>query len=106
MGSESFRSEEVLQAAKTLRLGDKATMEEIKRNYRQLIKKWHPDSCQKDPEECRKKTEKITEAYKLILTYCNNYRYSFRKEDIIDHLPVDKRMEERFRKQFGDMTNY
>ena len=106
MVDKNISSEEVYKAAKILKLGELMTMEEIKKKYRQLIKRWHPDSCPDDPEKCQQKTEEITGAYKIIILYCSNYCYSFKRGDIANHLPMDKRMDEQFRKQFGDVTSY
>ncbi|MFW5985088.1 MAG: J domain-containing protein [Halanaerobiaceae bacterium] len=102
MSGKKFNSKTIYQASQTLKLGQKASKEEIKNRYKKLIKKWHPDNCQAGPEKCRKKTEEITEAYQVIKKYCENYRYSFVREDILDNLPVKLRFREKLGNKFKD----
>lgn len=46
------------------------------------MKKWHPDKHKNDVEKATKMSMKINEAYEIILSYCNNYEYSFDEEKI------------------------
>ena len=67
---------EIKAAAGLLGLGDKASLAEIKKAYRRLSKKHHPD-VQKSPKQ---KTGEIamhelTEAYQTLLDYCTQYRF-------------------------------
>lgn len=77
-------------------------MAEIKKKHRQLVKKWHPDQCQKDPAICEEKTKEINKAFKIIKNYCSNYLYSFAKGEILANLPRDIQSDERLKRQFGD----
>ena len=73
--------EEINHARKELELGETATLGEIKGQYRLFAKKWHPDKCsEEDKSLCHAKMKEINIAYKLILKYIENYRYSFKKE--------------------------
>lgn len=72
----------VYQAAKVLELSETATLKDIKACYHRLAKKWHPDTCTEDPEQCEQKTREILEAYECLLDYCTTYRFSFRREDL------------------------
>ena len=72
----------IRDARTILELPESATMEQIKVNYRRLIKKWHPDSFPEKHEACEEMSGKITNAYRIILDYCSNYRYSFKKEEV------------------------
>ena len=76
------RYEEITKARKVLELPESATMEEIKICYRRLITKWHPDVCPEKKGLCEKMTIKIMNAYKLIMGYCNHYKFSFSKEEV------------------------
>jgi hypothetical protein len=63
-------------AAKLLNLGEKASLAEIKKAYRSLSRKHHPD-VQKNS---RPDTEKIamhelSDAYQTLLHYCTEYRF-------------------------------
>jgi len=69
-------------AIQILELGEKETLKDIKKKYKELLIKYHPDKCKEKPKICHNKSQEIIEAYKLILNYINNYQYSFKKEDI------------------------
>ena len=88
----------ITEARKILKLSECATMKQIKENYKKLIKEWHPDRSRENKEYCEEMAKKINEAYKAILTYCNNYKYSFSKEEVEKYLPI----EEWWLKRFGD----
>lgn len=67
---------DIKAAADLLDLGEKATLAEIKKAYRRLSKKHHPD-VRKNPKG---KTGEIamynlTEAYQTLLQYCARYRF-------------------------------
>lgn len=90
--------EEIDNARKALELGKSATLLEIKKAYRALSKKWHPDRCKKEDREiCHEKMKEINKAYKIILKYIEDYRYSFAEEKV-----NEDNYEERWKAQFGD----
>ena len=66
--------DEIKAAAELLGLGEKATLTEIKKAYRRMSKKCHPD-LHKRPE-CKTKgvaMHKLTEAYERLVSYCTAY---------------------------------
>ena len=72
------------RARKILGLSEYASLNEIKEIYRHLIKKYHPDSCTlPDKADCEKKVKEINEAKDIILTYCTNYKFSFKKDAVL-----------------------
>jgi len=79
-----------------LGLPEQATMEEIRSAYRTLIRKWHPDSCTENREECKEMTTKIIRAYRTINDYCKNYRFSFSKGEVRNYLSAEEWWFERF----------
>ena len=90
--------EEIDQARKNFELGEKATLEEIKRAYRRLSKKWHPDKCKKgDQDICHEKMKGINKAREIILKYIEDYRYSFQEEIFMEDDP-----DKRWKAQFGN----
>ncbi len=86
----------ITEAADILGLPEKATMKTIKSSYKELIKKWHPDTCGEESEKCKVMTQKIVRAYRIILNYCNNYPYSFTKEAVNTTLSPEEWLFERF----------
>jgi len=79
-----------------LGLAETATMEQIKRNYRALMKQWHPDHCNGSPAQCKEMTRKITEAYRIMLDYCAKYRYSFTPDEVGNYLSEKEFWDQRF----------
>lgn len=82
---------ELQQALAVFGFGDRATLKEIKKRHRQLVKRHHPDTGETDAEMIRR----VNAAYKLLLEYCQNYRFSFAREEFYEQNP-----EERLREQF------
>ena len=79
---------DIKAAAALLGLGEKATLAEIKKAYRRLSKKHHPDVQKHHPDvqkhhpdvqnNSKQKIEKVemhslTEAYQILLHYCTQY---------------------------------
>jgi DnaJ-class molecular chaperone len=88
--------EKITEARMILELPETATMEEIKANYRRLLAKWHPDKNKNSQEECNEMTHKIVSAYQTIVTYCQNYQYSFSEETVKRHHSPEEWWFERF----------
>ena len=85
------------QARKTLELGEKATIKEVKSAFRSLTKRWHPDKCKKKSKQaCHEKMKEINQAYKTIMKYIEGYNYSFSEEKVAEDDP-----QARWQKQFG-----
>lgn len=82
--------EEIDRARKLLNLGDAATLEEIKRAYRQMAFQHHPDSDKKVEKQDEEMMKKLNLAYKLLTEYCANYSYSFKEEDVARTYPYDE----------------
>ena len=102
MDSDELDSKTVFEAAKILHLGERASMDEIKARYRDLMKRWHPDNCRHDPDLCKEKAEAIVNAYEVIVAYCSSYVFSFKDSDIINSLPHGIRLREKWEKQYRD----
>lgn len=96
MKQTTFLAAEIDQARRLLGLGELASIAEIKTAYRQMCKKWHPDVL--DDEETAKRTMKdINAAYRLLLDYCETYRFSFSPEEVESFDP-----ERWWSRRFGD----
>jgi len=81
------------EALEVFGLGDRATMVQLKARHRELVKAHHPDQglC-KDPEAIRN----INKAHKIIMDYCQSYRFCFSEEEFLAQTPT-----ERIKRQFG-----
>jgi DnaJ-class molecular chaperone len=84
---------EIDEARKVLGLSDAATLKEIKRAYRTLAHRHHPDKHSEAASgETEETMKKLNWAYKLLMDYCDNYKYSFREEDIARTYPEEEYM--------------
>jgi DnaJ-class molecular chaperone len=73
-------------------LGERATLREIRKRHRELVKRYHPDSCNDDdPGRIRK----VNAAYRVLREYVESYRFSFSEDEFYEQNP-----EERIRRQF------
>ncbi|MDD5454141.1 MAG: J domain-containing protein [Candidatus Ratteibacteria bacterium] len=84
------------KARKILGLGEETDKEEIKSKYRELMKRYHPDKTPAN-EEFAEKSKDINWAYSVITSYCDEYKFSFRREEVERMNP-----ELKLNKQFGD----
>lgn len=90
--------EDITQARKVLGINESETLKNIKDKFKLLIKEYHPDVCKMEKEISRKKSEEIINSYKIIMNYCDNYRFSFRREEVEKYISK----EELWKKQFGN----
>lgn len=67
--------EAIGRARKVLGLGERATLADIKKAYHRLSKKHHPDTREKHLEADRDMMYRLTEAYNLLMRYCDSYRF-------------------------------
>jgi DnaJ-class molecular chaperone len=74
---------QINEARQLLGLGEYATLEEIRKAYRRLAHKYHPDKCKDEKKkECEEMFKKITHARDILMSYCAGYRYSFKEKDV------------------------
>jgi len=91
--------EEITWARTILGLPEKTTREQIRNSYRDLIKKWHPDTCSdKDARRCKEMTASINSAYKILSAYCDQYKVSFSEEEVTKYLSDEEWWFRRFGK--------
>jgi curved DNA-binding protein CbpA len=85
---------ELQEALRVLGVGERATMREIRSRHRELVKRYHPDTCTlSEPLEIRK----TNAAYRIVMDYVAEYRFSFDEDEFYEQNP-----EERIRRQFMD----
>jgi DnaJ-class molecular chaperone len=70
------------QALKELNLPSYVSLNEIKERYRELSKEYHPDI-----NEENSKMVKINEAYSVLKSYAENFRFTFSEEEISKQFP-------------------
>jgi DnaJ-class molecular chaperone len=97
MGKMKTRFEIISDAREILELPESATLQQIKKNYKHLIKKWHPDKNLSNQRIAEDKTKKIIQAYKVIAQYCDDYKFSFTRQEVEKYLSD----QEKWFKQFG-----
>ena len=69
---------QIEEARKTLKLGESATIPEIKMAFRKLSLKYHPDKCEeKDKVKYEEKFKEINNANQILIEYCLNYKFPF-----------------------------
>jgi len=82
---------EIDEARRLLGLGEAATLREIKSAYRRLAHRYHPDKHSgATAEETEETMKRLNSAYKLLMDYCSNYKYSFGEEDVARTYPGDE----------------
>ena len=82
--------EDIDEARRLLGLGDAATLKEIKSAYRRLARHYHPDKHGSTLEGNEEMMKSLNRAYKVLVDYCNDYKYSFKEEDIARTYPYDE----------------
>jgi len=81
------KSVKVIQhALKVLNLPAFVSFKEIKQRYRNLSKKFHPDL----QSEEKHKMQEINEAYFVLKSYIEDYRFTFSKEEILKQFPQEQ----------------
>jgi DnaJ-class molecular chaperone len=79
------------EARKLLGLSEAATLKEIKTAYRTLAHRYHPDKHSNSvSEETTATMKRLNWAYKLLMDYCDNYKYSFSEEDVARTYPDEE----------------
>jgi len=73
---------DIEEALKILDIPPFVTKREVKKRYKELASKYHPDRV----VDCDKMGE-INAAYKLIMEYIENFRYSFDSSEIAKQMP-------------------
>ncbi len=68
--------EKIKQARETLKLGEKTTPQEIKKQYHMLTKKHHPDQGNKN----QKRMQEINQAYQILQEYIQEYPINLNPE--------------------------
>jgi pantothenate kinase len=79
----------IREAADILGIADQASINEIRSRYHALVKEWHPDVSDHEPEDTHNKMIRFNDAYDTLIEYCMQYEFSFRPEDLIQNARTD-----------------
>ncbi len=74
--------EEISEALEILELPKLITKEDIKRQYHFLAKRYHPDLGGD-----LQRMERINDAYRILMKYIEEFRYTFDEEEISKQFP-------------------
>ena len=94
---------------KILGVNENSTKEETKKAYRNLLKKFHPDTYAGDKNFASKKTAEINEAYAQVLADMEAKRNSFKQEKNKQEQSFEKEEKkdvkvEKFEKTYEDIS--
>jgi DnaJ-class molecular chaperone len=81
---------EIDEARRLLGLSETATLKEIKSAFRTRAHRHHPDKHGDAPERSDEVMKELNRAYRLLLDYCADYKYSFGKEDVARTYPDEE----------------
>ncbi len=79
--------EDFEKALEILGIVSRFSSNELKNNYLKLSKKYHPDMPDGDGE----KFKELNEAYKMIQSYLQNYRFGVDEDDFYTQNPFSKK---------------
>jgi hypothetical protein len=97
---KDYTATAVREAAEILGVADRASLNEIRRRYRGLMKERHPDVADGNDTSSHRTAVELNKAYELLVGYCNNYRFKFRLEDI--KAGMEKTPAEYWMERYGD----
>ena len=69
------------EARQLLNLGERATTGEMKRAYRQMCKRHHPDVVGKESADDAAIMRELTRGYDLLMRYCDQFRIPLVPDD-------------------------
>lgn len=87
MSPKKYSYKEIMQAKEVLKLPSFASYEFIKKRYKELVKKLHPDKNIAGGNIDVAEIKKVNNAYEVIEDYIKNYEYSFEKDAIARYNP-------------------
>jgi len=74
---------EIREALNFMNIPPLSSIKDIKRQYKKLAKKYHPDKMGDS-----KMMEKLNKSYKVLMDYCENYKFTFDEYEIKKQSPT------------------
>lgn len=99
--SSDYGFAEIDAARKELGLDEYATLDELKRAYKELASQMHPD-LNNGSEQSEDRFKRITNAYNVLSDYCMRYRYSF-KQETVKRVNMDPKLREYLKRYYDGM---
>jgi len=75
--------EELEKATEIFGLSGIESRDDVKKRYLKLSKRYHPDM----PDGSTQKFQDITKAYKILISYIDNFKFRFSKEEFLKQYP-------------------
>ncbi|XP_039260085.2 uncharacterized protein LOC120336467 isoform X1 [Styela clava] len=93
---------------RTLGVSENASMDEIKKAYKNLAKKWHPDKNPNEKDLSEKKFKEISEAYHVLCDGTKRYDYDeeARQKKEYDETMNQRRHDEKIRRMEKEQEDY
>uniref|UniRef100_UPI00193A3DF3 dnaJ homolog subfamily B member 6-A-like n=1 Tax=Styela clava TaxID=7725 RepID=UPI00193A3DF3 len=93
---------------RTLGVSENASMDEIKKAYKNLAKKWHPDKNPNEKDLSEKKFKEISEAYHVLCDGTKRYDYDeeARQKKEYDETMNQRRHDEKIRRMAKEQEDY
>jgi len=73
---------EIKEALEFMDIPPLSSIKDIKRQYKKLAKQYHPDKMGDS-----QMMEKLNESYKILMDYCENYKFTFDEYEIKKQYP-------------------
>jgi len=81
---------DLIESLEILDLSGEMSLPDIKKKFRRLSKKYHPDLCKDEIEICNEKMDKIKKAYNILEEYCTKFNFKFTQKEFYDQFPEEK----------------
>jgi hypothetical protein len=81
-----FNPDDVINAAQKFNLNNNLEINSLKKAYKELSKKYHPDF---NPDCTKGEFEQINKAYELLLSFCKYQTQSLTKENILNYIQLE-----------------
>ena len=91
-----MKSEEIMKAKALFNLGETETVHDIKKKINTYIREWHPDTSMREDTESTQKSVSLIKAKEVLLEYVDNYKISFKKQDVENYLSPNEQWMNRF----------
>ena len=98
--------ERLRTAREMLELDERASLQEVKKAYKSLARRWHPDQREEGKRaEAEERMKALNEAYTFLKLYCEKYPIPFDIESLRETDPFYDHLRRFYHDYFGDSYN-